>query len=58
MREDGLGRRIGALDRALERGLAGFRPAEARLLDIVRNQIVGSAIGEVMELCAWQIGGG
>ena len=57
MREDGLGRRIGALDRALERGLAGLRPAEARLLDIVRNQIVGSAIGEVMDLCAWQLAG-
>jgi hypothetical protein len=57
MRKDDLGRRIGALDRALERGLAGLRPAEARLLDIVRNQIVGSAIGEVMDLCAWQLAG-
>ena len=49
------GHRIGALDYALERGLAGLRPAEARLLDLVRNQIIGPAIGEALQACNWQL---
>ena len=57
LRDDGIGRSIGRLDHALERGLVGLRPAEARLLGIVRNEVIGRAIGEVMDLCAWQLGG-
>ena len=55
LREEGC--RIGALDRALERGLAGLRPAESQLLQVVRNQIVGAVIGEAMQACNWQLGG-
>jgi hypothetical protein len=49
------GGRIGALDRALERSLIGLRPAEAGLLDTVRNQVIGAAIGEALGLCNWQL---
>jgi hypothetical protein len=52
------GHRIGALDRALERGLIGLRPAEAQLLKVVRDTIIGAAIGETMECCRWQLADG
>jgi hypothetical protein len=37
----GLGKAIGALDRALEAGQHGRRPAEQQLLAMVRDQIIG-----------------
>jgi hypothetical protein len=51
------GGRIGALDRALERGLSGLAPAQVQLLQVVRDQIVGAATGEALGLCNWQMAG-
>ena len=52
---DGLGVRVGALDKAMEQGAATCQPHERALLDIVRNQVIGRAIGELLAACRWDI---
>jgi phage terminase Nu1 subunit (DNA packaging protein) len=52
---DGVGPLVGKLDRALERGAAGTRPNEQELLRIVRNQIIGGAIGTILDRCRWEL---
>jgi hypothetical protein len=33
-----------------------LHPTESQLLNVVRNQIIGSVTGEALDLCGWQIG--
>jgi hypothetical protein len=52
---DGLGRLVGALDRALERGLVGLKPHEQYLLGLARDKAVTAAIGEILGACQWEV---
>jgi hypothetical protein len=52
---DGLGRLVGALDRALERGLVGLKPHEQHLLGLARDKAVTAAIGEILGACQWEV---
>ena len=52
---DGLGGRVGALDKAMEPGAADCQPYERAMLDIVRDQVIGRAIGELLAACRWDI---
>ncbi len=54
---DDVGKLVGVLDRAMQSAAAGRRPHERALLDIVRNKVVGDAIGVVMSACEWTIEG-
>jgi hypothetical protein len=49
----GLGKAIGALDRALEAGQQGRRPAEQQLLVLVHDQIIGSVVDEILVLAGY-----
>jgi hypothetical protein len=49
------GHHIGALDHALECGLAGLQPGEVGVLKIVRDYVIGAATGEALQLCDWQL---
>jgi hypothetical protein len=50
------GHHIGDLDRALERGLVGLRPAESQLLGVVRDDVVRAATAEALSFCNWRVG--
>jgi hypothetical protein len=52
---DGIGRLVGALDRALERGLVGLKPHEQYLLGLARDKAVTAAIGEILGACQWEV---
>ena len=52
---DDVGKLVGALDRAMESAAAGRRPSERRLLDIVRDKIIGDAIGVLVNACEWDV---
>jgi hypothetical protein len=52
---DGIGRLVGALDRALERGLVGLKPHEQYLLRLARDKVVTAAIGEILGACRWKL---
>jgi hypothetical protein len=52
---DDVGKLVGVLDRAMQSAAAGRRPHERALLDIVRNKVVGDAIGAVLGACEWTI---
>src|SRR5690349_15134212 len=51
----GLGKAVGRLDRALEAEQQSRLPAEQQLLGLVRNQIVGAVVGEVLDLAEWDL---
>jgi hypothetical protein len=50
-----VGRLVGRLDAAMERAAADRRPSERAILDIVRNKVVGDAIGVLMRACEWKV---
>jgi hypothetical protein len=52
---DDVGKLVGALDRAMESAAAGRRPSERRPLDIVRDKIIGDAIGVLVNECQWEV---
>jgi hypothetical protein len=52
---DGVGGLVGALDRALERGLEDLRPHEQYLLGLARDKAVTAAIGEILGACQWEV---
>jgi hypothetical protein len=52
---DGVGGLVGALDRALERGLEDLKPHEQYLLGLARDKAVTAAIGEILGACQWEV---
>jgi hypothetical protein len=52
---DGVGGLLGALDRALERGLEDLKPHEQYLLGLARDKAVTAAIGEILGACQWEV---
>jgi hypothetical protein len=52
---DGVGGLVGALDRALERGLEDLKPHEQYLLGLARDKAVTAAIGEILGACQWEL---
>jgi hypothetical protein len=52
---DGIGRLVGALDRALECGLGGLKPHERYLLGLARDKAITAAIGEILGACQWEV---
>ena len=52
---DGVGGLVGALYRALERGLEDLKPHEQYLLGLARDKAVTAAIGEILGACQWEV---
>jgi len=52
---DDVGRLVGALDKAMESAAADRKPHERALLDIVRDKIIGDAIGVLVNACEWEV---
>jgi len=50
-----VGRLVGALDKAMESAAADRKPHDRRLLGIVRDKIIGDAIGVLMRACRWEL---
>jgi hypothetical protein len=46
---------IGQLDKAMESAAADRKPHDRRLLGIVRDKIIGDAIGVLMRACRWEL---
>jgi hypothetical protein len=46
---------IGLLDKAMEAGVANREPHDQRLLGIVRDKVIGDAIGVLMRACRWEL---
>jgi hypothetical protein len=55
MLRDGLGETVGRLSSALEAGAESCLPHEQMLLKIVRDQIIGEAVRELLGLCGWTL---
>ncbi len=52
---DGVGALVGKLDVAMTNAAADRRPSEQRLLGIVRDKIIGDAIGVMVNACQWEV---
>jgi hypothetical protein len=52
---DDVGRLVGALDKAMESAAADRKPHERALFDIVRDKIIGDAIGVLVNACEWEV---
>jgi hypothetical protein len=50
-----VGRLIGDLDRALERGAATEKPHDQGLLSVCRDKIIADCIGMMMKSCEWSL---
>jgi hypothetical protein len=50
-----VGRLVGALDKAMESAAADRKQHDRRLLGIVRDKIIGDAIGVLMRGCRWEL---
>lgn len=50
-----VGRLIGELDKAMEAGAANREPHHRAILDIVRDRVIGDAIGVLLKACNWKI---
>jgi hypothetical protein len=46
---------VGRLDRALEAGAAGRKPAEQQLLRMVRDSVIGAVVGVILEVAGWSV---
>ena len=46
---------VGALDRSMDDAAVGCRPHEAGILKVVRDAVIGNAIGEILELAQWDL---
>jgi hypothetical protein len=46
---------IGLLDKAMESAAADRKPHDRAILDIVRDKIIGDAIGVLMRACRWEL---
>jgi hypothetical protein len=52
---DDVGRLVGALDKAMESAAADRAPHDRGLLGIVRDKIIGDAIGVLVNACQWEV---
>jgi hypothetical protein len=50
-----VGKLVGRLDAAMERAAADRKPHERALLDVVRDKVVGDAIGVLLSTCEWEV---
>jgi hypothetical protein len=50
-----VGKLVGRLDAAMERGAATAKPHERAMLAIARDAAIGGAVGRLMQLCNWNL---